>query len=207
MNAPSITSLLLYELLILKCGQQLTELRCAIDADNHEPGFPVRVLVHLLRRAHHVLVDFHHLAPNRAEEVRDRFDRLDGPEDLPGFELGAQFGELHIDDVTELPLSEVGNTHGPAVALHLDPFVFLGVPAIVRVHLASPRRPAVLGRRGHLHVNVFYFSFSPPRAGLPWWAGEFPFTSMYCSAPPRAGEPFVPLVERGGTHASLGATA
>ena len=47
------------------------------------------------------------------------------PNDCAGFELGADFGHLHENDVAEFVLRVIGDADGADVALNFDPFMLL----------------------------------------------------------------------------------
>src|SRR5207247_1562841 len=77
-----------------------------------------------------VSVHFDHFARDRRVQVRCGFDRLDDPEGLARLDLVADFGQLDIDDVTELVLGKRGDANHELLAVGLDPLVLGGVPTV-----------------------------------------------------------------------------
>ena len=51
--------------------------------------------------------------------------------------LAAGFGKLHVDDVTQLLLGEVGDSDSGGVALHGNPLVLGRIAAVLRIHAFS----------------------------------------------------------------------
>src|SRR4029079_17152307 len=101
--------------------------------DQYQPAVAVWLLIHELRPFVHQRVAFDDRAVDGAEDVRHRLRGLDLGERLSGVHVGADVGKIHVHDIAERVLREVGDADAHDAALWSDPLVLLRVPNVVRV--------------------------------------------------------------------------
>src|SRR5262245_39919545 len=89
--------------------------------DHDHPPAPVGVLVDRIRRIRKLAVDLGHLARQGREEIGDCLDRLHDTKGLLRLDLGADFGQLHEHDVTQLLLGKRGDADADPGAFLLGP--------------------------------------------------------------------------------------
>ena len=106
------------------------------------PAIAVGGRVHQSRLLVQAVVDGEDGAARRSIQLRDGFDRLDGPEHVVLGERRAHLGQLDEDDVAELALCVVGNTDVDDVGSvrRLEILVVLGIQEVLRNlgHVALP---------------------------------------------------------------------
>ncbi len=123
---------------------QSTSAGSAISTTKIQPR-AVRVGVDLLGGVVECGVDLDDRARDRREDLRHRLRRLDLGAPGVGHHVGADAGELHVDDVTERVLREVGDADPRLRAVDGDPLVFLAVPQLLGEFHGEklPARPSI----------------------------------------------------------------
>src|SRR5690349_2897143 len=126
---------LLPDLLLVRGGiQQAFQLSLVLDLQLDHPARAVRLAVHRRGILLQGPVAFDHRTGDRAIQVRNSFDGLDGSEHGALGERGPRLRQVHIHDVSELALRIVGDAdqHHRPVAGGFDVLVFRGIREVGR---------------------------------------------------------------------------
>src|SRR5574341_541432 len=130
--------LFLEEFFVLVLGHQVVHFGGIAHFEHHEPAVAVGVLVDDLGRIGEVLVHFEDRSGNGADDRRRRLRGFD----LGKLGIGVHFRiglrQVHVHDVSQLLLREIGDAHGGALSLHPHPRVFSVVFDVIRIHGAPP---------------------------------------------------------------------
>src|SRR5699024_5221917 len=102
-----------------------------VGSDHDEPSVAVRLLVHEFRSLIHQRVAIRDRAGEWAVDVGDRLRRLHLAQGLAGFHPGTDLRKVHVHDVAERILREVGDADPDTLPLDPGPLVFLGVPKLL----------------------------------------------------------------------------
>src|SRR5262249_37296872 len=88
------------------------------------------------------------------EEIGHRLHGLDGAHRLVRLHLGAHFGQLDVDDVTELARGEIGDTDGAFFAtVGADPLVIFREAYVLEIHVSSfSLRSCLAGIKRNCHA-------------------------------------------------------
>src|ERR1700761_517736 len=115
-----------HDLGVLVGTQQFVEFATVADLDGKDPALAEGVFVDGFGGVVELFVDLHDFARHRRIDVGGGLDRLDHRSTLACLHLATDFRQLDIDQVAELTLGVVGNTHAyQAVVFDTGPFVGL----------------------------------------------------------------------------------
>src|SRR5688572_1744906 len=98
----------------------------------------MRLAVHVIGTILQRCVDFGDLATDRREQLRHRLDGFNRAEHLAGGHGRSDVRQLHVNDIAELLLREIGNADDARIAINANPLVLFGVLQVSWVAHRSP---------------------------------------------------------------------